>query len=143
MQHFEEQLYKGLEEIGLRTVGYASDLTPVDTGRLKNSMAFTTKFVKGKTLRITPESGGGGLHEEKEVVSTDEDFMVFIGTNVHYAPYIEYGTGIYASNGNGNKKKKKRKDQKNGIKPQHMLKNSVENYLDEYKEVLKKALKGE
>lgn len=149
MQHFENQLYKGLEEIGLRAVGYASDLTPVDTGRLKNSMAFTTKFVKGKTLRITPENGGGGVRQERDVVSTDEDFMVFIGTNVYYSPYIEYGTGIYASNGNGRPDAWSWQDPEGnwhrtrGVKPQHMLKNAVSNHIEEYNEVLKKALKGE
>lgn len=45
---------------------------PVDTGQLRQSI---THEVEGNT----------GV----------------IGTNVEYAPYVEYGTGIYAKDGNG------------------------------------------
>lgn len=63
---------RALEEIGLTAEKYAVMLTPTDTGRLKNSITHTVK-----------------------------DKTVYIGTNVFYAPYIEYGTGIYAENGKG------------------------------------------
>lgn len=53
---------RGLEAIGLAAEGYAKDETPVDTGRLRNSIAHTS----------------------------DED-AAYIGTNVEYAPYIELG----------------------------------------------------
>lgn len=45
---------------------------PVDTGQLRASI---THYVEGQT----------GI----------------VGTNVEYAPYVEYGTGIYARDGNG------------------------------------------
>lgn len=47
---------------------------PVDTGELRRS--------------ITHEMG----HNEGQV-----------GTNLHYAPYVEYGTGLFSSQGNGRK----------------------------------------
>lgn len=53
---------RGLEAIGLVAEGYAKEETPVDTGRLRNSIAHTT----------------------------DED-AAYIGTNVEYAPYVELG----------------------------------------------------
>lgn len=51
-----------LEEIGLTAERYAKRETPVDTGRLRNSIT--------------------------HIIGTDS---VYIGTNVEYAPYIEMG----------------------------------------------------
>lgn len=53
---------RGLEAIGLAAEGHAKKETPVDTGRLRNSISHTT---------------------DKEAA--------YIGTNVEYAPYIELG----------------------------------------------------
>lgn len=122
MNDCENQLYKALEEIGLRAVGYASDLTPVgETGRLKNSMTYTTRKVKGKTIRTIPQDDGT-VKETKEAVTTDTDFAVIVGSNVHYAPYIEYGHHSY--------------------RPKHMIKNAISNHIDEYRKVLKKNLEN-
>lgn len=59
-----------LEEIGLRAEGYAKKLTPVDTGRLRNSIT--------------------------HVISGND---VYIGTNVEYAPYIEMGVSTWDGTG--------------------------------------------
>lgn len=59
----QNQKAKVLEEWGLIAEAYASDLCPVDTGRLRASIS----------------------HD------TDEDTM-YLGTNVEYAPYVELGT---------------------------------------------------
>lgn len=53
---------RGLEAIGLTAEGYAKKDTPVDTGRLRNSISH----------------------------ATDEE-AAYIGTNVEYAPYVELG----------------------------------------------------
>ena len=53
---------RGLEAIGLTAEGYAKRDTPVDTGRLRNSISHTT-----------------------------DDEAAYIGTNVEYAPYVELG----------------------------------------------------
>ena len=54
--------------------GEAKERCPADTGRLRNS-----------------------------ITTTSTDSGCDVGTNVYYAPYIEYGTGIHAENGNGRK----------------------------------------
>lgn len=54
-----------LEEVGLVAEGYAKRLCPVDTGRLRNSITHVTM---------------------------PDDNAVYIGTNVEYGPYVEYGT---------------------------------------------------
>lgn len=53
---------RGLEAIGLTAEGYAKKNTPVDTGRLRNSIAHAV-----------------------------EDGAAFIGTNVEYAVFVEAG----------------------------------------------------
>lgn len=58
----EKAKKRGLEAIGLVAEGYAKEETPVDTGRLRNSISHTA----------------------------DED-AAYIGTNVEYAPYVELG----------------------------------------------------
>lgn len=53
---------RGLEAIGLTAEGHAKKDTPVDTGRLRNSISHAT-----------------------------DDESTYIGTNVEYAPYVELG----------------------------------------------------
>lgn len=60
---YDQARERSLEIIGLTAEKYAKQIVPVDTGRLRNSI---THEVDGKE--------------------------VFIGTNVEYAPPIEYGT---------------------------------------------------
>ena len=59
----EKAIERGLEAIGLTAEGHAKKNTPVDTGRLRNSIAHTV-----------------------------EDNAAYIGTNVEYAPYVELGS---------------------------------------------------
>ena len=54
---------RGLEAIGLTAEGHAKKITPVDTGRLRNSISHST-----------------------------DDEAAYIGTNVEYAPYVELGS---------------------------------------------------
>lgn len=79
--------------IGAAAEGHAKALTPVDTGRLRNSISHTA----------------------------DSD-AAYIGTNVEYAPYVEYGS---AHN-----------------KAHHMLKKAATEHGDEYKAIAKAAMKG-
>ena len=58
----EKAKKQGLEAIGLVAEGHAKKITPVDTGRLRNSISHAT-----------------------------DDEAAYIGTNVEYAPYVELG----------------------------------------------------
>lgn len=66
----KERAALALKACGLTAEGYAklnlTEKKAVDTGNLRNSVTFK-------------------VDEENE--------KVYVGTNVHYAPYIEYGTG--------------------------------------------------
>ena len=68
---------RALERCGAQAEGYAVDLCPVDTGRLRSSIAHTV--VEG---------------------------VAYIGTNTEYAPYVEYGTGHYSTVGGGTPKER-------------------------------------
>ena len=63
MSAYSQARERSLEIIGLTAEKYAKEIVPVDTGRLRNSI---THDVDGKE--------------------------VFIGSNVEYAPHVEYGT---------------------------------------------------
>ena len=90
---------------------------PVDTGQLRASI---THEVEGQT----------GI----------------VGTNVEYAPYVEYGTGIYARDGNGRQTpwSYQRADGKwittKGQKPQAFLEPALLENENEIKRLFKEAI---
>lgn len=90
-----EAVARALEKIGLVAERYAKGYAPVDTGRLRNSIS----------------------HE----VAPDEE-AVYIGTNVEYAPYQEFGTRYQSGT--------------------PFLRPALERHLDEYKEIAKTELKS-
>lgn len=80
----EEAVERGLVAIGMRAVTYTHRPkerggTPVDTGRLRNSIAWATASQSGGGMDAPP---GGGA----------DDRTVVIGTNVKYGKVVEEGT---------------------------------------------------
>ena len=80
----EEAVERGLAAIGMRAVTYTHRPkerggTPVDTGRLRNSIAWATASQGGGGTDAPP---GGGA----------DDRTVVIGTNVKYGEAVEEGT---------------------------------------------------
>ena len=114
-----EAVARALEAVGLQAEGYAKMLEYVDTGRLRNSITH----------------------------GVDED-TAYIGTAVEYAPYVEFGTGIYASNGGGRKDPWAYQDDKgnwhrtSGIKPSHAFQKAINDHKKEYEEIIKAYLQG-
>lgn len=84
---------QALEAIGMTAEGHAKAITPVRTHRLQDSIS--------------------------HAVSGD---AAYIGTNVEYAPYIEYGA--------------------RGRDPVHMLKKAATEHTDEYRRIAETALKA-
>ena len=93
LRELEAKKAQALEAIGARAETRAKALTPVDTGNLRNSMAHA---VKGDSA--------------------------YIGTNVEYGPYVEFGTSRN--------------------KAHHMLKKAATEHGEEYKAIAKAALGG-
>ena len=80
----EEAVERGLAAIGMRAVTYTHRPkerggTPVDTGRLRNSIAWATA-----------SQGGGGT--DAPLGGGADDRTVVIGTNVEYGEFVEEGT---------------------------------------------------
>jgi hypothetical protein len=97
LKAMRRQVLLGLESIGQECEGYAKDDCPVDTGRLRNSIAHKVE---------------GG-----------ED-TVYIGTNVEYAPYVEYGEYRHITGKN------------------HFLRDAATNHGDHYKAIMEAALES-
>lgn len=89
----DERVERALVQIGLMMERYAQSICPVDTGRLRSS-----------------------------ITNDHDDTSVIVGTNVEYAPYVEYGTSRQRA--------------------QPYLKPSVQDHLDEYKSIIENSLKS-
>lgn len=73
-----------LVKAGAMVERQAAALTPVDSGRLKGSVTYATK--KERSDVRSPAS-------PSDAVSKPGDkWTLYVGTNVEYAPYLEYGT---------------------------------------------------
>ena len=94
-QAVNEQLLKALETIGLVAEGYAIKKAPYKTNRLRGSITH-------------------GVSEEEK--------CAYIGTNVEYAPYVEYGT--------------------TKMKPRPFLKPAVVDHIAEYKQIMEEELRN-
>ena len=110
---------KALTESCLLVESDAKQLVPVDTGRLKSSIQ---SKVEGDTGTV--------------------------GTNVEYAPYVEFGTGLYSSLGNGRTQVPWRyQDAKgqwhttSGNQPQPFLGPALDMNKDKIKKIFRKAIK--
>lgn len=90
------QIESVMESIGMDAASTAQSVCPVDTGRLKNSISYAVDAQQ---------------HE------------VYIGTNVEYAPYQEFGTS-------------------RGVKGKHFLQFGVTAHADQYRQIFKDALEG-
>lgn len=64
IDEMKKAVARGLEACGMNAEGYAKKDCPVDTGRLRNSIAHKV---------------------------VEDESAVYIGTNVEYAPYVELG----------------------------------------------------
>lgn len=101
--------------------GSAKDKAPKDTGALKRSI----------TNRV-------------EVVGNEVSGIVF--TPLEYAPYIEYGTGMYAENGNGRQTPWVYKDDKgkyhytHGQHPQPFMRPALKENEQNIKKKLKEGI---
>lgn len=108
----DEAVKVALVDIGLMMEGYAQESTPIKTGRLRNSILYATKTSHGKGSEKYPD--------DSRLKAKPEKNSVYVGTNVEYGPAIEFGS--------------------KGRTARHMLKNSVQNHLQEYSNILKEWL---
>lgn len=107
----DQQMEQALNKACILVENQAKENCPVDTGELRMSI---THYVEGDT----------GV----------------VGTNKQYAPYVEYGTGLFAKEGNGRQTPWSYQDAKGewhstkGQKPQPFLEPAL---LDKQKAIIK------
>lgn len=85
----------------------------------------------------------------QSITSEVKDLIGAVGTNVHYAPYVHQGTGIYAVNGDGRKTKWSYQDENGewhttiGQHPKPFLENALDANRKKIKETFKEEIKRE
>ena len=121
-EQFEACLKRALTAIGMQAESNAkqtiNEADAIDTGRMINSVTWATTERAGSF----DYSDNQGNHFADTIGLAEED-AVYIGTNVEYAPYHEYGTV-------------------NGIPALHFLKNAAGNHTEEYKQILKQSMEN-
>lgn len=88
---FDAICQKALPAIGRMLEDTAVVLCPVDTGRLRGSITYATKFKKDRPR--------GEAKQNDAVTQPTSKYKCYVGTNVEYAPYVEYGTGPHVVGG--------------------------------------------
>lgn len=74
----------------------------VDTQELERAMAKATIFVEGEAKKKVPRDTGNLANSITSKVETSGGEVVgTVFTPLYYAPYVEYGTGLFAEDGNG------------------------------------------
>ena len=130
IQAIGEACEAALTAVGLQAEGYAKLRCPVDTGLLRNSITYA---IDGQQPAITsyhgdnpskydgrpPESGQYSGTAPKEGKNRH---VVYIGTNVEYAPYVEYGAEL--------------------TKAQPFLRPAAAGHTDEYMQIIKTYMKA-
>lgn len=118
---FEQACQNALNAIGSKAEGYAKQACPVATGRLHNSITYatSTQHSKGNDRR-----GEHASAEEMAMKATPEKTAVYIGTNVVYAPYVEF-LSMHHETGRA-----------------HFLKDAASNHGEEYKRIAEAAMKA-
>ena len=76
----------GVLETCIQIATQAKVLAPVKDGRLRNSIMYRTKFQEGMF------NDSGGLSAPKKLDSQPKDNEGYVGTNLEYAVYQEFGT---------------------------------------------------
>lgn len=117
-EELAEKIEAWLEAVGEDAASTAAEVTPVDTGRLKNSITAVTSVYQSD-----PDKYPGQQAEISDFfpLGKPEEGSVYIGTNVEYAEYQEMGTSKNPAH--------------------HFIQFGMTAHRDEYKKMLEEKLK--
>lgn len=123
LDEVEKRKLRILKILGLKAEKYVKTLTPVDTGLLRNSI---THAISGESPAISEYADNSG--DVKGTYSgtqgSKEDDCVYIGTNVEYAPFVEFGENMKHTTGKA-----------------HFLRDGIQNHKDEFKQIIETEMK--
>lgn len=117
-----DDVNQAMEQACILVENEAKIKCPVDNGLLRNSI---THYIE----------------------DNPDELVGVVGTNVEYAPYVEFGTGIYSSLGNGRQDRWKYKDAKGewhstiGQHPQPYLQPTLEENRRKIEKMFKEQVK--
>ena len=117
-----DNVNQAMEQACILVENEAKIKCPVDNGLLRNSI---THYIEDNPIEL----------------------IGVVGTNVEYAPYVEFGTGIYSSLGNGRQDRWKYKDAKGewhstiGQHPQPYLQPALEENRRKIEKMFKEQIK--
>ena len=118
-----------------------------DTSTIVSAMQDACDLVEGAAKDKAPKDTGAlrrSITSKIEVNGSEIDGIVF--TPLEYAPYVEYGTGLFAENGNGRQTPWVYRDDKgnyhytHGQHPQPFLRPALNENKDEIIQIIKEAL---
>lgn len=115
LKELGERSEKALAAIGMECEGYAKAECPVDTGRLRNSIAWATTHDHGNTDSAMQDG-------DDTPKATPKEQAVYIGSNVEYAERIEF------------------QDMAHKVGRAHFLRDAATTHSEHYKSILKAAL---
>jgi hypothetical protein len=125
MAEVNKKILVALAQCGEVIEGHAKGDCPVDTGLLRNSLTYA---VSGNPTNISgyradnPKEGRASSGSYSGVVGSVDDPIVYVGTNVEYAPWVEF------------------KSMAHEIGKAHFLRDAGQNHVSELKEVTEKIL---
>lgn len=118
----KEAVLRALEAVGLQAEGYAKEIITskgaIDTGLLRNSITHTVggqPYSHSYKADRPSKDGKIKTGQASGTLGSENDMTAYIGTNVEYAEYVEYGTS------------------KMSARP--FTKPAVQNHMDEYKQI--------
>lgn len=130
--------FDGIEELLVR-LDKMSDITKV-----QDSLSKATLLVEKEAKRNAPKDTGA---LRRSITSKVEGLEGTVFTPLEYAPYIEYGTGLFAEAGNGRKKVpwNYKDDEGNwhstsGMKPQPFMRPALNSNREKIKKILKEGV---
>lgn len=123
-REIDAKLKRALKIIGMQAESYAKMLCPVDTGLLRNSITYAIGGEMPHNLQYTSnDRTQNGEYTEPAPPDDETTLTLYIGTNVHYAPYQELGHYTV---------------KENWVDPQPFLRPAIENHISEYQQILKR-----
>ena len=119
LEELQSACLRALERMGQQAEGYAVDLSPEDTGVLKNSI----------THKVIPSEN-----------------TVYIGSDVEYSTYVECGTGKYYPGGRDTpwvyQDEKGKWHYTHGQRAQPYLKPAIADHVKTYQNITEEELRG-
>ena len=122
-----------------------------DGDELKKALGKACALVEGEARKNAPK-GNGELRRsiESRVEDNGGDLVGVVSTPLEYAPYVEFGTGLFAENGDGRqdvpwcyKDEKGEWHSTRGQKPQPYLRPALHDNRENILRILKGGLKSD